>query len=163
MRGGGPQVQAYKTLDSTFSHCFWSVTPLCLTLGDSMDCVPPGSSVHEIFQARILEWVAISFSRRPSWPRDQIQISGTANIIIIYDHEDLRGEALLSPCHKWENRSSEGVGNVSKVIQPVTRGTRNLSLSLAPKVTVRRWNLTEAEDHHSLKKRETLSSPGCQW
>ena len=34
----------------------------CPTLRDPMDCSPPGSSVHEIFQARILEWVAISFS-----------------------------------------------------------------------------------------------------
>ena len=34
------------------------------------DCSSPGSSVHEIFQARILEWVAISFSRGSSWPRD---------------------------------------------------------------------------------------------
>ena len=36
---------------------------LCLTLCDPMDCSPSGSSVHGIFQARILEWVAISFSR----------------------------------------------------------------------------------------------------
>ena len=36
-----------------------------------MDCSPPGSSVHGISQARILEWVAISFSSRPSWPKDQ--------------------------------------------------------------------------------------------
>ena len=36
---------------------------LCLTLFDPMDCSPPGSSVHGILQARILEWVAISFSR----------------------------------------------------------------------------------------------------
>ena len=35
----------------------------CLTLGNPMDCGPPGSSVHGILQARILEWVAISFSR----------------------------------------------------------------------------------------------------
>ena len=40
-----------------------------------MDCSPPGSSVHGILQARILEWVAISFSRRPSWSRDQTQVS----------------------------------------------------------------------------------------
>ena len=39
------------------------VTQSCLTLCDPMDCSLPGSSVHGIFQARILEWVAISFSR----------------------------------------------------------------------------------------------------
>ena len=38
------------------------VAQLCPTLSDPMDCSPPGSSVHGIFQARVLEWVAISFS-----------------------------------------------------------------------------------------------------
>ena len=41
------------------------VTQSCLTLCDSMDCSPPGSSVHGILQARILQWVAVSFSRGP--------------------------------------------------------------------------------------------------
>ena len=40
-----------------------------------MDCSPPGSSVHEIFPARILEWVAIPFSSGSSWPRDGTCIS----------------------------------------------------------------------------------------
>ena len=38
------------------------VAQSCLTLSDPMDCGPPGSSVHEIFQARVLEWGAIAFS-----------------------------------------------------------------------------------------------------
>ena len=38
------------------------VAQLCLTLSDSVDCSPPGSSVHGIFQARVLEWGAIAFS-----------------------------------------------------------------------------------------------------
>ena len=42
---------------------FSSVTQSCLTRHDPMDCSLPGSSIHGIFQARILEWVAISFSR----------------------------------------------------------------------------------------------------
>ena len=45
------------------------VTQLCPTPWDPMDCSPPGSSVHGILQARILEWVAISFSRGSSQPR----------------------------------------------------------------------------------------------
>ena len=51
----------------------WSrkVTKLCLTLWDPMDCSPPGSSIYGISQAKILEWVAISFSGGSSWPRDQ--------------------------------------------------------------------------------------------
>ena len=46
------------------------VAQSCPTLCDPMDCSPPGSSVHEIFQARILEWVAVSFSRGYSQIRD---------------------------------------------------------------------------------------------
>ena len=42
--------------------CYCSVTQSCLTLCDPMDCSPPGSSVHRIFQARVLEWGAIAFS-----------------------------------------------------------------------------------------------------
>ena len=38
---------------------------------DAMDCIPPGSSVHGISQARLLEWVSISFSRRAFWSRDR--------------------------------------------------------------------------------------------
>ena len=46
------------------------VTQLGLTLCDPMDCSPPGSFVHGISQARMLEWVAISFSRGSSQPKD---------------------------------------------------------------------------------------------
>ena len=42
----------------------------CVQPCNPMDCSPPGSSVHGIFQARILEWVGISYSRGSSWPRD---------------------------------------------------------------------------------------------
>ena len=45
----------------------------------SMDCSPPGSSVHGILQARILEWVAIPFSRGYSQPRDQTWVSCIAD------------------------------------------------------------------------------------
>ena len=45
------------------------------TLCDPMDCRLPGSLVHGIFQARVLEWVAIAFSRGSSWPRDRTQVS----------------------------------------------------------------------------------------
>ena len=53
------------------------ITQLCLTLCGPMDCSPPSSSVHEILQARMLELVAISYSRGSSWLRDQTQVSGT--------------------------------------------------------------------------------------
>ena len=54
------------------------VTQSCLTLCDSVDCSPTGSSVHGILQARILEWVAISFSRGYSQLKDGTRVSHIA-------------------------------------------------------------------------------------
>ena len=51
------------------------VSQFCLTLCDPLNCSPPGSSLHGILQARVLEWVAISFYRGSSWPRDWTQVS----------------------------------------------------------------------------------------
>ena len=53
------------------------VTQLCATPCDPTDCSLPGSSVHGFFQARVLEWVASSFSRGSSRPKDQTQVSRT--------------------------------------------------------------------------------------
>ena len=55
----------------------WSEVKLLshVRLCDPVDCSPSGSSVHGILQARILEWVAVSFSRGSSRPRDQTQVS----------------------------------------------------------------------------------------
>ena len=57
-----------------------SVAQSCQTLCNTMDCNPPGSSVHGIFQARILDQVAISSSRGSSQPRDQTFVSCTSCI-----------------------------------------------------------------------------------
>ena len=54
------------------------VAQSCTTLCDPIDCSPPGSSLHWILQARILERVAISFSRGSSQPRDRTQVSHIA-------------------------------------------------------------------------------------
>ena len=51
------------------------VAQSCLTLCDPMDCSLPGSSLHGILQARVLEWIAISFSRGSSQPRDRTRVS----------------------------------------------------------------------------------------
>ena len=56
-------------------HNVCEVSQLCPTLCDPMDCSLPGSSIHGIFQARILEQVAISFSRRSFWPRNWTRVS----------------------------------------------------------------------------------------
>ena len=49
-----------------------------LTLGNPMDCSPPGSSVHGMLPARVLDWAAIRSSRGPSRPRGQTPVSCTA-------------------------------------------------------------------------------------
>ena len=63
-------------------HYWWhesenesEVAQSCPTLCDPMDCSLSGSSVHGIFQAIVLEWIAISFSRGTSWPMDWTQVS----------------------------------------------------------------------------------------
>ena len=80
-----PPALAVQSLNHwTTRRCFWlywkcvcvcSVAQSCLTLCNPMDCSPPGSSAHGVFQARIPEWVAISFSRGSSRPRDQNRVS----------------------------------------------------------------------------------------
>ena len=61
------------------------ITQLCVALCDHMDCSLPGSSVHWILQARILEWVAILFSRGSSQPRDQTHVSSIAADSLLYE------------------------------------------------------------------------------
>ena len=63
----------------------------CPTLWDPMVCSLPGSSVHGIFQARLLDWVATSYSRG-SWPRDQTWVSCISCI----------GRHILYHCVTWE-------------------------------------------------------------
>ena len=68
---------------------------LCPTLCNPMDCSPPGSSVHEISQARILEWVAIPFSRGSSLPRDQTQVSWIAGRFTVQDTREAPGMCIV--------------------------------------------------------------------
>ena len=63
----------------THTYIHQSFTQSCPTLCNPMNCSLPGSSVHGIFQAGILEWVAISFSRGSSQPRDQTWVSHIAS------------------------------------------------------------------------------------
>ena len=73
--GGHQEYSQHPTMHRTEKcHCC-SVTRSCPTLWNPRNCSPLGSSVHGISQARILEWVAISFSRGSSWSRDQTHVS----------------------------------------------------------------------------------------
>ena len=70
-----PESLMSPALAGKFFTTVCEVTQSCLTLCNPMGCSPPGSSVHGILQARILEWVTIFFSRGSSQPRDQTQVS----------------------------------------------------------------------------------------
>ena len=70
------------TIGNYSNFCYCSVTQSCPTLCDLMGFSLPSFSVHGIFQARILEWVAIPFSRASSQPRDQTQVSCIAGKIL---------------------------------------------------------------------------------
>ena len=69
---------------------------LCPTLCDPMDCSPPGSYVHGTFQARMLEWVAISFSRGSSQPRDRTRVG------ILISCVSCIGKQILYHCTTWK-------------------------------------------------------------
>ena len=69
----------WEALSEWLGEVKWNkVAQSCPTLCHPVICSLPGSSVHGIFQARVLEWVAISFSRGSSQPRDQTRVSRTA-------------------------------------------------------------------------------------
>ena len=70
-----PKKKLTRSLVSKALESESEVTRSCPTLCDPVDCSLPGSSVHGILQARILEWVAISFSRGSSQPRDRTRVS----------------------------------------------------------------------------------------
>ena len=65
----------YSKVFDEYSEDLVSVTQSCPTICNRLDCSPPDSSVHGIFSARILEWVAIPFSRGSFWPRDWTWVS----------------------------------------------------------------------------------------
>jgi len=92
-----------------YLHCCCSVAQSCPTFCDPMDCSPPGSSVYGIFQARILEWAAISFSRGSSWPRDRTLITCIAGRFFTAEPQGkplVPSPNLLLPHNIWTKEPS---------------------------------------------------------
>ena len=93
-------------------NCFWLLFPMLLVaqscplmttgspLDDPMECSPPGSSVHGVLQARILECVAISFSRGSSQPRDWTWVSRIAGrrFIVWATRERFQFSSVIQSC-----------------------------------------------------------------
>ena len=109
-------------MGSTFIHAS-SITKSCLTLRNTMECSPPGSSVYGILQARILEWVAICFSRGRSQPRDPTLISYTGRRVLY--HWVTRGplSTFITTSHTrnldWETTSK----NSPKLLRAPAKGS----------------------------------------
>ena len=80
----------------------------CPTLCDPMDCSQPGFSVPGILQTRILEWVAISFSRRSSQPRDRTCVSYVSCI----------GRQVLSTSTSWGAHSCVNLNELPELSLP---------------------------------------------
>jgi len=89
--------QAWKVMEGLDCCCL--VIKSYPTLCDPRDCNPPGSSVHGIFQARILEWVATFFSRVSSWLRDQTRGSCTSRWVL----------------YRWATRRGRYIGIMARV------------------------------------------------
>ena len=125
----GPQTAVSK-MEAQESLCPPCACSTVYDFCDSMDCSPPGFSVHGISQARILEWVAISSSRGSSRPRNQICVS-----LVSYTGSWIR--------YHWATWEAQW----KLVVQfPKLKGLRNkvfngVSLKLSPKASPRSTNV----------------------
>ena len=104
--------------------------PLCLTLCNPVDCSQPGSSVHGIFQARILVWVAISSSRGSSQPRDQSWVSCVGRHILCHwgtweVQSDMYSHTVCSRRTEQENSIQSGVRKTSLKEEASSQNLRN--------------------------------------
>ena len=87
-------------------HCYFSH----VWLSDPTDCSPPGSSVHGILQARVLEWVAMPSSKESFQPRDRTKVSHIAGrFFTIWDTREARWVfvPVLVICQVWRSLTEE--------------------------------------------------------
>ena len=97
---------------SSADDCYCLVAKLYLALCDPMDCSSPGSSVHGISQAKILEWVAISVSRGSSRPRDQIRLSYSGRCFFFFFFLTMEPPGSLKMYHIFSIYSSTDDGHL---------------------------------------------------
>ena len=92
-----------------------------------MDCCPPGCSVYGIFQARILEWVAVSFSRGSSWPRYRTQISCiagrffTIRVVGPLLHWNLVAQSQWWESERWKEANIPWVSQLAFLLQGISQ------------------------------------------
>ena len=83
-------------LDGTWQMYVCSVVQSCPTFCDTLDYSPPGSSAHGIFQSRILEWVATSYSRGSSWSRDWVCLHSSSITSVTSFYSNILREVAVS-------------------------------------------------------------------
>ena len=148
--------------------CVCSVLCVCPVLCSSIDCSPPGSSAHGIFQARILELVAISFSRVSSQLRDQTHVScvsWTGSWILYHlchpgsTHYKMAkvqiidktkywqgcGAATFVSCYWWDAKWYNHFGRVSSSLKNETYTYHMIQQSYSLEFTQMSWDLTSAQ------------------
>ena len=101
------------------------VAEACPTLCKPIDCRLPDSSVHGIFQARILEWVAIPFSRGSSRPRDQTQVSCISRQILYYVNPSPKSHQLWFSHSVISNSASPRTAARQASLSPIPRACSN--------------------------------------
>ena len=152
------------------------VAQSCLTLCDPLDCSLPGSFVHEILQARLLEWVAIPFSGRSSQPRNWTWISCTPtqkNPSYLVTEEDLTPSSQLYDHHikalfllrfrQMNHREITDLGSGSSLFDHcLRRGTepQNFYLSI---FFFFRGEVPQINQNKECSPRSTLICTCCNW
>ena len=122
------------------------VAQSCPTLSDPMDCSPPGSSIHGIFQARVLEWGAIAFSRKGL---SSVQFSSVAQSCPTLCDPMNRSTPGLPVHHQLPEFTQTHVHRVSDAIQPShplsspSRPAPNPCQHLAKYWGLKFWRITE--------------------
>ena len=105
------------------------VTQSCLTLCDAVDCSSPGTSVHEISQARTLEWVVMPFSRGSHQPRNQTLVSCTAGrFFTIWANREAHKSLTHQP-NNWQ-LPKKLCGSILQTISHSRHGQPNLLLKI---------------------------------
>ena len=134
----------------------------CPTFCDPMDCSLPGSSVHGIFQARVLEWVAISFSRGSSQPRDRIwdsHIAGRCFIVLCQaegtDYKKFTSDLKTRIDWKWR----DGKDN-SMQMEIKTEVAIIISHNIDFKT---RTIITDKEEYYTVIKESTNPTGSCKY
>ena len=124
------------------SKCYFKCmlsAQVCLTLCNHMSYSPPGSSAHGILQARILDWVAISYSRGSSRPRDQTRVS---SCLLHWQKESLPLAQLVRPAHSIPKK-------VHQCREPTSSRQSPISPDQSPHPIASSFNYLHLKQHKS--------------